>query len=107
MHTSRRTGRLGALLALLAFVALTIFAFGADAQQGSVLHEFIPPDPGEDVSFSATTIEGDLPAAIQTPSGVATAPDPRKPPADKHTYSGATTDDSPDSTYEPDRDTRR
>lgn len=74
---------------------------------GSILHEFIPPDPREDVSFSATTLEGDLPAAIQTPSGLATAPDPRRSPAADHVYGGATTDDSPDSTYEPDRDTRR
>jgi hypothetical protein len=72
-----------------------------------VLHEFIPPDPGEDVTYSATTLEGDLPAAIQTPSGLATAPDPRKSPAADHVYSGATTDDGPDSSYEPDRDTRR
>jgi hypothetical protein len=74
---------------------------------GSVLHEYIPPDPGEDVSFAATTLEGDLPAAIQTPSGLATAPDPRRSPAADHVYGGATTDDGPDSTYEPDRDTRR
>src|SRR6202008_1048512 len=54
-----------------------------------------------------TTLEGDLPAAIQTPSGVSTAPDPKSPPAADHVYGGTTTADSPDSTYEPDRDTRR
>ena len=75
---------------------------------GQIEHEFLPPDPSEDVSFAAkATLDGDLPAAIQTPSGVATAPDPRKPPVADHVYGGATTDDSPDSTYEPDRDTRR
>jgi hypothetical protein len=97
--------RAGALLAFLIVAVVTTVR--ADAQEASILHEFIPPDPGEDVSFAATTLDGDLPAAIQTPSGVATAPDPRRPPDSEHVYGGATTDDSPDSTYEPDRDTRR
>ncbi len=69
--------------------------------------EFMPPDPGEDVAYATTTLEGDLPAAVQTPSGLATAPDPRRSPAADHVYGGSTTDDAPDSTYEPDRDTRR
>jgi hypothetical protein len=93
------------LLAVL-LAGAAIVSARADAQS-SILHEFIPPDPGEDVTFAATTIEGDLPSAIQTPSGLATAPDPRRSPGDNHVYGGATTDDSPDSTYEPDRDTRR
>lgn len=80
---------------------------GAEIPAGSMLHEFIPPDATEDISFAATTLDGDLPAAIQTPSGIATAPDPQKPPSTEHVYGGTTTDDSPDSTYEPDRDTRR
>ena len=101
------------LLRRLASPLLTVAVGGALVASayaetpGSILHEFIPPDPGEDVSFAATTLEGDLPAAIQTPSGLATAPDPRKSPGADHVYGGATTDDSPDSTYEPDRDTRR
>ncbi|MEO7332072.1 MAG: transglutaminase domain-containing protein [Minicystis sp.] len=93
---------LGALLLVLGIAVAT----RADAQS-TILHEFVAPDANEDVSFAATTLEGDLPAAVQTPSGIATAPDPRKPPGGDHVYSGATTDDSPDSTYEPDRDTRR
>ncbi len=92
---------------LVAGLLLLAGSVPADAQQGSILHEFIPPDPNEDVSFATTTLDGDLPAAIQTPSGVATAPDPRRPPDAEHVYSGATSDDSPDSTYQPDRDTRR
>jgi hypothetical protein len=94
---------------MLVFVATGTISGGAVAQapSPSILHEFIPPNPGEDISFSATTLDGDLPAAIQTPSGIATAPDPQKPPSTEHVYSGATTDDSPGSTYEPDRDTRR
>jgi hypothetical protein len=86
--------------------ALVAWTARADAQ-ASILHEFIPPSANEDLSFTTTTIDGDLHAAVQTPSGVATAPDPRRPPDAKSLYSGSTTDDSPDSTYEPDRDTRR
>lgn len=104
MHERRGFFRAAAFVAFLLF---TVLSLGAGAQEATILHEFIPPDPNEDVSFAATTLEGDLPAAIQTPSGVATAPDPRKPPTEKHTYAGATTEDSPDATYEPDRDTRR
>jgi hypothetical protein len=82
-------------------------ALPADAQS-SILHELLPPDPTEDVAFATTTLDGDLPAAIQTSSGVATAPDLAKPTAaSDHIYGGATTDDSPDARYEPDRDTRR
>jgi hypothetical protein len=101
-----------AIAALLAVAVAGTAPAGAESpppttDHGAILHEFVAPDPGEDVSFAATTLEGDLPAAVQTPSGIATAPDPRKPPGADHVYSGGTTDDSPDSTYEPDRDTRR
>lgn len=104
----RRRAALVAKLTLV-FLATGTLSGGAVAQAPSpfILHEFIPPNPGEDISFAATTLDGDLPAAIQTPSGIATAPDPQKPPSTEHVYSGATTDDSPNSTYEPDRDTRR
>ncbi|MEJ7732397.1 MAG: transglutaminase-like domain-containing protein [Polyangiaceae bacterium] len=94
------------VLAPLSMAVVVAITLRADAQ-AVVLHEFVPPDAKEDVSFAATTLDGDLPAAIQTPSGVATAPDPRKPPDAKPAYGGGTVDDGPDSTYEPDRDTRR
>jgi hypothetical protein len=105
-------GRLRAPLPVVALVALVVaFSAGARADvsgSGSaILHEFIPADPGEDVTYATTTLEGNLPAAIQTPSGLAIAPDPRGAPGADHVYGGATTDDGPDSTYEPDRDTRR
>ena len=113
VKTSPAPARWSAALAALLALGLS-FTARADAQsppptvqQGAILHEFVAPDANEDVSFAATTLEGDLPAAVQTPSGIATAPDPRKPPGADHVYSGGTTDDSPDSTYEPDRDTRR
>ena len=94
------------VVAPLAMAVVAATTVRADAQ-AVVLHEFVPPDPKEDVSFAATTLDGDLPAAIQTPSGVATAPDPRRPPDAKPAYGAGTVDDGPDSTYEPDRDTRR
>src|SRR5262249_23062282 len=77
---------------LLSFVATP------DAQT-SILYEYIPPDPTDDVSFSATTLDGDLPAAIQTPSGVATAPDPQRPPGKDRVYGGAGIEDGPNATY--------
>jgi hypothetical protein len=87
-------------------LAVLVAAGGADAQP-SLLHEFIPPDAKDDLAFAATTSDGDLPAAIQTPSGPVPAPDGKKPPPTDHVYSGTTADDGPESTYEPDRDTRK
>jgi len=89
------------------FLAALVASSGVVDAQSSILHEFVPPDPAEDLSFTTTTIDGDLHAAVKTPSGIATAPDPRRPPDARSLYGGTTTDDSPDSTYEPDRDTRR
>jgi len=96
------------LLPLAPFVLASAVALSGtvDAQQSSILHEFLPPDAQEDLSYT-TTIEGGLPSAVQTPSGIATAPDPRRPPDAQKLYGGSTLDDSPESTYEPDRDTRR
>jgi hypothetical protein len=109
--TSRRLGSRArraraATWACAALGALLALSGVADAQ-AVVLHEFVAEDPKEDITFSATTLDGDLPAAIQTPSGVATAPDPRRPPKNDHVYATSASDDSVDSTYEPDRDTRR
>ncbi len=87
-------------LGVVVFLGLAMPAHG----QSSLLHEFIPPDPNEDVSVGATTLDGNFPAALDTPSGPAAAPDPRKPPDPNNLYAA---DDSSDSTYEPDRDTRQ
>ncbi|HRI67080.1 MAG TPA: transglutaminase-like domain-containing protein [Polyangium sp.] len=89
------------------FLAALVASSGVVDAQGPILHEEVPEDPQEDLAFTATTIDGDLHAAVKTPSGIATAPDPRRPPDARPTYGGTTVDDSPDSTYEPDRDTRR
>ena len=66
------------LVALVFLLALAV-ALPADAD-GPILHEFIPPDDGEDVALALTTAEGDLPAAIETRSGVVRAPDTQRQP---------------------------
>lgn len=50
------------------------------------------------------TLDGDLPAALQTPSGVVSAPDPRAVPASTDATYGARTDSG---VFEPDRNTQR
>ncbi len=106
MTRSRRwLPRSGALAPFL--LATVVASSGVVDAQSTILHEFVAPDPSEDLSFTTTTIDGDLHAAVKTPSGIATAPDPRRPPDARSLYGGTTVDDSPDSTYEPDRDTRR
>jgi transglutaminase-like putative cysteine protease len=80
------------------------WAIPADAYQ-PVLHEYIPPDDREDVTFAATTADGDLPAALDTPSGVVHAPDPARPPSGaEKAYREPL---SQRAVYRPDRDTRR
>ena len=68
-----------------------------------VLHEQITPDPREDLAMHVA-LDGELPAAIQTPGGVVGAPDPRQPPSPSEaTYGPAVAHDA----FVPDRDTRR
>ncbi|EYF01746.1 transglutaminase domain-containing protein [Chondromyces apiculatus] len=100
--SARRLGRVGLALAFL--LSLSPFA---DAQS-TLLHERFEPDPKEDLALSTTIPDGDIPAYLQTPSGMATAPDPRTPPStSQQIYNNTAADASADSTYEPDRDTRR
>jgi hypothetical protein len=72
-----------------------------------VLHEFIPPDPKEDIELAATTPDGQLPAAMVTRSGVVEAPDTTRMPTPTEKAYGATAPRSVESKYNPDRDTRR
>lgn len=98
--TMKRAAPIPAIALLIAFAVVP-----HASADGAMLHVFVAPDPDEDVSLAATTLDGNLPAAINTPSGIATAPDPQRPPDPDKMYVGGSTDDSPDSTYEPDRDT--
>jgi hypothetical protein len=70
---------------------------------GPVLHEPIPADPTEDARLGVA-IDGDLPAALSTPSGVVPAPDPRRLPSSP---APGPTNDAPNATFHPDRDTHR
>jgi hypothetical protein len=89
--------------ALFVAAALAI-ALPADAYE-PVLHEFIPPDDGEDVALALTTAEGDLPAAIETRSGVVRAPDTQKQPSPSDSAYREVS--SVPAVFRPDRDTRR
>lgn len=80
--------------------ALPPMAKGAPAP---VLHEPIPPNPGEDLAMHVV-LDGNLPAAIQTPRGTVAAPDPQALPADSDTTYGAA---SSQDQFRPDRDTSR
>ncbi|MEO6574289.1 MAG: transglutaminase-like domain-containing protein, partial [Polyangiaceae bacterium] len=72
------------------------------------LHEPIPQDPRDDMALGVV-LDGELPAAIETPSGVVRAPDPRKPAGatDSIYASSGKTDLVGSATYTPDRDTKR
>jgi hypothetical protein len=94
------------LTVLLAALGLT-FALAADASP--MLHEPIQPDPRDDIAMRVV-LDGNIPAAIETPSGLVSAPDPRKPVGHApggHPSAGGTFDAATAGTYVPDTDTRR
>jgi len=78
------------------------------AGKGSVLlHEQIPPDAHDDLAMGVT-IAGGMPAAMETRSGVVSAPDPsRKTTKDELSAQAQAQAEVPNDTYTPDRDTRR
>src|SRR3954469_23973125 len=71
-----------------------------------VLHEPIPVDAREDVALSVS-LDGDLPAAINTPRGLVPAPDPARPVGTGDSPYNHSPGDARDSSFHPDRDTRR
>jgi transglutaminase-like putative cysteine protease len=73
---------------------------------GPVLHEFIPPDPSEDLTLRATTPDGRMAAAVNTPSGAVPAPGERNERPEV-AYGGSSTPDSVDASYRIDPDTSR
>jgi hypothetical protein len=76
--------------------------------QAPVLHEYIEPNPAEDVELSATTQDGAMPAALETESGVVPAPGSgEQKPKGEHAYGGNATPDSIDASFRVDRDTTR
>jgi hypothetical protein len=94
------------LLVLVAFALCLAFGARPAGADGPVLHEFIPPDPNEDLALHATTRDGRLPAAVDTPSGVLPAPPDRRA-APEVAYGGNATPDSIDASYRIDSDTTR
>ncbi len=54
-----------------------VLAPPAGASSKAVLHEPIPPDARDDIAMHVV-LDGQLPAALETPSGLVRAPDPRK-----------------------------
>lgn len=99
--------------ALFVPVLLLVAGTPARAGIGPILHEQIPPDPHEDLALQVS-LDGDIPAALDTKSGVVAAPDPRRPvgqndPAYGNTAGqpGGPRDRGTDATFTPDRDTRR
>jgi hypothetical protein len=61
---------------LVRCVAISLLAVTAHADGKHVEHEPIPPDPANDLAFGLR-LDGDLPPAIETASGLVSAPDPR------------------------------
>lgn len=77
----------------------------ASAATAAPVHEFVPPDPREDVLLGSTTPIGDLPAALETSSGLVASPDPFRMPRDAERAYSRT--QGSDATFTADRDTRR
>ena len=97
-----------ALVALVAFGLAPFASSGASAAPGTTLHEPIPVDARDDIAMGVV-LEGDIPAAIQTKSGVFSAPDPNRVPTQSELQAAKNAEHDADvgSTFTPDRDTRR
>ncbi|MDP8999480.1 MAG: transglutaminase-like domain-containing protein, partial [Myxococcota bacterium] len=98
----RRVPKRSALL-LAALVTIAVIEPVAARPVGPILHEPIPPDPREDLALNVAD-DGDFPAALDTPSGIARAPDPRQPPLPSDSTYGPGSDHE---TFVPDRETRQ
>lgn len=95
-------------LQLRPWISLAVGSVALTAWAAPVLHEYVEPNPAEDVAFSATTQDGAMPAALDTPSGLVPAPDAAGPkPRVEHAYGGNATPDSIDASFRVDRDTTR
>jgi hypothetical protein len=101
-----------ALVAIAALVAIVLAPGLARADGPPIEHEPILPDPANDVAMGLR-LDGDLPPALETTSGLVAAPDPREalPPAAPGSpdTSLAGHDGGPgaESRFQPDTDTSR
>jgi transglutaminase-like putative cysteine protease len=92
---------------LLVPVLALVCAAPASADNGPILHEQIPSDPREDLALRVA-LDGDLPVAIETKSGVVSAPDPRRPVSSSDPqYASSPPGDHSDASFTPDRNTKR
>ena len=98
--------KLALLLVPVLVVALAPPAVAQRRGAMPVLHEPIPPDPREDIAL-AVSLDGDIPAAINTPRGLVQAPDPAKPVGTGDSPYNHAPGDARDTSFHPDRDTRR
>ena len=94
------------LLLPFTLVLLAPPAVAERAREAPVLHEPISADPREDVALSIS-LDGDLPAAIDTPRGLVSAPDPARPVGTKPSPYDNLSGDPADTSFHPDRNTRR
>ncbi|HEX4515917.1 MAG TPA: transglutaminase domain-containing protein [Polyangiaceae bacterium] len=95
------------LVALGLFGLAPFASSGAAAAPGATtLHEPIPIDARDDIAMGVV-LEGDIPAAIQTKSGVFSAPDPNRVPTPSELQAAKDASGDVGSTFTPDRDTRR
>ncbi len=108
--TTRRPRVLSTFVVALVVVTATFPTTpSAAARPGPILHEPIGEDAREDVAL-AVSLDGELPAAIETRSGLVTAPDPTRPDdAKRAPYSPQQSGPggAPDATFSPDRDTKK
>jgi transglutaminase-like putative cysteine protease len=93
------------VVSFLSLCALLALSLTVRADGSPVLHEFLPPDSGEDINLSASANSGVLPAAVHTPSGIISPPDIHTTPPPRRTYHKDP--ESSQSGFQPDRDTRR
>ena len=98
-----RDGLRNALLVVL----LGMFLAGpASSTERAIQHEYFEPDEAEDLLLNATTLDGSLPAAIDTPSGIVPAPEvSHSSLSPEKAYGGTSTPDSSDAAYRIDRNT--
>ena len=101
--------RIAAAALILLTASLAPLAGARDATQS--LHEPISVDARDDMAMGVV-LEGDIPAAIQTRSGVFSAPDPNKAATRDEARANANAvqqamEGSVGNTFTPDRDTRR
>jgi hypothetical protein len=91
-------------LAFSAGLAVAATAGPAPARPAApIVHEPISPDPAEDLALHVE-LDGELPAAIRTPGGIVSAPDPRGFPSPSDSAYGPGTDHD---VFVPDRETGR